>query len=451
VPRTLARRSGDGGDDERRLTTNVPAHPDDPLADSSSIAVPDVTAAQPLDAPRSTDHPAVVLTVSPTGLSVARSLAPRGVRVYGVDSLRREIGHYSRWFVRDPRIAYLPVGAALLEGLLALAADQPRPPVLFVAGDPYIDFVAEHHVRLRERFLLPDSMRPEVCSVFLNKRTFYERCQALGVPMPRTFFPISDAAAEEAARALRYPAIVKPSLGHRFRRRLGGDKLVQAQGAAELLRWWRQFREWGGDSVLQEVIEGPESNIFVAAVYTDSQLECRSLFTARKNRQYPPMFGSGSYMEACWSDEIATLSVDLVRRLEYRGICGTEFKWDPRDEAWKLIEVNPRPTLWFALTRAAGVDVVWDAYCDLTGQPNPVHVGCQTDGVRWQLLVRDVVSALHFLRRGELPWREFFRTVVDPRNKEEAVLSRRDPGMLIGYPLNTLWKYSAHVRKEAKE
>jgi len=397
--------------------------------------------------PRSTEHPALVLTVSPTGLAVARSLAPRGVQVFGIDAARWEIGHFSRWFRRDPRIAYRAPGPGLLQPLLAWAREQPKPPVLFVAGDPYIDFVAEHHAALRERFILAESMRPDVCSMFLDKRRFYERCLAMGLALPATFFPADEADARRAARALRYPAIVKPTLGHLFRQRLGGDKLVEVFDPESLVDWWRRFRAWGGDSVLQEVIVGPEANLMVAAVYTDSLLQVRSLFTARKTRQYPPNYGSGSYMEACWSDEIARLSADLVRKLGYRGLCGTEYKWDPRDKAWKLIEVNPRPTLWFALTRAAGVDVVWDAYCDLTGQPNPVHTACQDDRVRWQLLVRDLVSGWHFLRRRELSFREYLRTVVDPRRKEYAVLSRRDPVAALGYPLNTLWKYWTHVRR----
>lgn len=390
-------------------------------------------------------HPAVVFTVSPTGLAVARSLAPRGVPVWGVDNNRREIGHYSRWFRRDPSFAYLPPGPQLLEELMRFGARQVRPPVLFTGGDPYIDFVADHHQTLRERFILTTSMRPEIDSVILDKRPFYERCQERGIGMPRTFFPENDAEAEEAARLLRYPAIVKPSMGHLFRTKLHGKKLVEAADAEELLHWWRQFRDWGGESVLQEVIEGPEANIFVAGVYRDAAGTFRSLFTACKNRQFPPMYGSGSYMESRWSQEIADLSIDVIEKLDYHGVCGTEFKWDSRDQSWKLIEVNPRPTLWFSLTRAAGVDVLWDAYCDLVGKPNPVHIHCQDDRIRWQLLVRDVVSGIHFLRRGELGWAEFFRTVVSPTRKDYAVLSWRDPGAVLGYPVNTFWKYMSRM------
>ena len=393
---------------------------------------------------RSVTHPAVVLTLSPTGLAVARSLAPRGVRVFGVDSERWEIGHFSRWVERDPRIATLPAGPALLDGLLALGAEQRAKPVLFVAGDPYIDFVAEHHERLRERFVLQDSMRPEQSSVIVDKRRFYARCRDRGVVLPATFFPSSEDEARAAAASLSYPAIVKPTMGHAVRERLHGEKLVEVADAESALAWWRRFREWGGDSVLQELVIGPEANLFVAAVYVDGSGRTTSLFTARKTRQYPPMFGSGSYMEACWSQEIADLSIEILEKLGYRGICGTEFKWDGREKLWKLIEINPRPTLWYALSRRAGVDVVWDAYCDLTGQPNPVHIGAQDDTARWQLLVRDVVSGVHFLRRGELGVREFVRTVIDPRRKEYAVLSRHDLAMLWGYPINTAWKWWKH-------
>ncbi len=388
-----------------------------------------------------TFHPALVFTVSPTGLAVARSLGPRGVPVWGIDDQVREIGHSSRWFRSDPVLRYLPPGPELLEGLLRFGSAQPRPPVIFVAGDPYIDFVADNHEALRDSFILPQSLCPEVAGRMLDKRSFYEACQALGAALPATYFPEDESDAQAAAAELRYPAIVKPTHGHTVRSRLGGEKLVEVHDAASLVEWWLRLRDWGSDSVLQEVIPGAEENIFVAAVYMDGNLECRSLFTARKNRQYPPWFGSGSYMEASWSQEIADLSVELLEQLEYRGVAGTEFKWDPRDQAWKLIEINPRPTLWFALPPAAGVDVIWDAYSDLVGRPNPVHVNRQDDRVRWQLLVRDLVSARYFKRRGDLSWGELLRTAVDPRRKTYAILSLRDPGTLLAYPRNTLWKY----------
>ena len=389
-------------------------------------------------------HSAVVLTLSPTGLSIARSLAPRGVHVYGVDSVRYEIGHFSRWIRNDRRFSYLPAGSELLDALIRFGSAQRLKPVIFLAGDPYIDFVAQNRERLEEHYIMPASMCTEVSSVFLHKESFYTRCRELNIDIPATFFPKTEAEAVDASRKLRYPAIVKPALGHAVRKRLRGRKLVEVGNADETIVWWRRLRNSGDSPVLQELIEGPESNITVAGLYMDSVLQCRSVFTATKNRQYPPMYGSGSYMESKWLPRIAELSIDASRRLGYTGVCGTEYKWDPRDGRWKLIEINCRPTLWFALTRAAGVDVIWDAYCDLVGKPNPVHIGTQNETVRWQLLVRDIVSALRLLKSGQLTKREFLRTVIDPHKKEYAIISLHDVKATLAYPLDTFLKYWAH-------
>jgi len=398
-----------------------------------------------------TSNVVVVLCLSPTGLSVARSLAPRGVKVYGVDSSKLEIGHFSRWIKHDKRISYFPAGSRLLEGMLSFGAQQKVKPVLFIAGDPYIDFVAQNRKALAPYFIMPESMCEEVNSVLLHKETFYARCSDLGIVVPVTFFPKTEEDAVDASKKLRYPCIVKPGLGHMLRKKLNGQKLVLVENADDLLTWWRKLKDWGDNSLLQEVIQGPETNIAVAAMYMDSQLQCRSLFTALKNRQYPPMYGSGSYMESKWLPEIADLSIHAVQRLCYRGVCGTEYKFDERDNVWKLLEINCRPTLWFALTRRAGVDVVWDAYCDLVGSPNPISIGKQDDSVRWQLLVRDIVSALHFLRKGEIGMKEFFHTVVSPLKKEYAILSLRDWRASLAYPLDTLIKYWTHYVKTGRD
>jgi D-aspartate ligase len=394
---------------------------------------------------------AVVLGLSPTGLSVARSLSPRGVEVYGIDNLRWEIGHFSRWIKHDSRISYLPAGRALLDAMIEFGQRQSLKPVIFNAGDPYIDFIAENCKVLESYFILTDSMCPEANSVFLNKKSFYEKCLSIDIALPRTFFPENIEDVNKISQKIRYPAIVKPVHGHLTRNLLRGKKLIEVTSEKELIDWWAKLKQKDSDSVLQEVIEGPESNIAVAGIYMDSKHCCKSLFTARKVRQYPPIYGSGSYMESEWMPDIADLSIDILEKLKYHGICGTEFKWDRIDSKWKLIEINCRPTLWFALTRASGVDVVWDAYCDLIGYPNDIHICTQKDGIRWQLLIRDLVSSLYFLRKKELSIKDFIHTVLSPCNKVEGILSLRDWKANFGYIVNTGMQYYNHFLKKDKK
>jgi predicted ATP-grasp superfamily ATP-dependent carboligase len=80
----------------------------------------------------------------------------------------------------------------------------------------------------------------------------------------------------------------------------------------------------------------------------------------------------------------------LLAALGYHGIAQTEFRLDPRDEQFKLMEVNPRLWQWHGLARACGVDLPRIAYLDVLGRrQGPVCSGPQHDGRRW------VVAAAH--------------------------------------------------------
>lgn len=393
-----------------------------------------------------TEHPnpAVVLAMTATGLAAARSLNRRGVAVYGVDAKRWEIGHYSAE-VRRPPFAYEPAGAALAESLCSWAGQQSAPPVLIPADDPYSEFLSEFHEPLRKACLLPEGYRPEVAGGLVDKRLFYRRCLELGVDLPRTLFPEQLADLEAASKELLYPVILKPAHGHLWRKQFHGKKVLEVGSREELLRAFGELGDLQTGMTVQEVIPGREREIFVCAAYFGRDGAPRALLTARKTRQYPPDFGSGSLMWTEWQPEIADLSSRLVQALGYRGICGTEYKPDPRDGKWKLIEVNPRPTLWFALCRAAGCDVVYHAYRDLTDRPLEPQLGGQQDGVRWQYFLRDLLSLGHRVRNSDAGLSDAI-AAFSPLRKEEAVASLRDLSATLYYPLYGYRQWRAHSR-----
>jgi predicted ATP-grasp superfamily ATP-dependent carboligase len=389
---------------------------------------------------------AVVFGLTGTGLAVARSLHRRGVAVYGVDAKGWEIGHHSAE-IRRPPFATLPHGRALADAVVEWAAGQPAAPVLFPADDPSCDFLSSYERQLRAACALPEGYRPEVASAFVDKISFYRRCLALGVALPRTLFPKSLEELEEESRGLRFPAILKPAHSHLWRARFGGRKVLEVSGRDELLRVFGALGDLQTGMTVQEVIPGPEREIFVCGGYFRPGGEALALFTARKTRQYPPMFGSASFAESEWNPGVARLSEELIAKLGFAGVCGTEYKPDPRDGEWKLIEVNPRPTLWFSLTRASGCDVVYEAYRDLAGSPGPRAVGTQRDGVRWQFFLRDLLSLWHYLRRGELRASEL-GAALSPLRKDETLASWRDLRATAYYPLYGFRQWRAHARGE---
>ncbi len=383
-------------------------------------------------------HPVVLLELSPTGLSVARSLGSRGIPVYGIDPHGIAIGHFSKYVRSCPRLSRRPFDRRLAELLAEFAQQQIAKPVLFCGGDPSLEFVAEFHDTLRPHFLMPDSLRREISGMFVNKITFYERCQSLGIKLPVTFFPQDADEVRQISRELTYPAIIKPAYSHLWSRILQGKKVLQVNSADELVRTYDAYctDEKRREITVQEVIVGPEANIAVFTGYFDRDYQLISAFTGRKLRQYPPFFGTAAYVESHWMPEIVDLSRQAIQALRYHGIGGTEYKYDERRKEWLLIEISPRVDLWEAIARPAGVDVIYDCYLDLIGRRPTVNVGGQRDGVRWQYFVRDTVTVLRYLQHRWLPARKLLN-YLDPR-KEFAIIDLEDPVLLMMYPFYVL-------------
>ena len=66
------------------------------------------------------------------------------------------------------------------------------------------------------------------------------------------------------------------------------------------------------------------------------------------------------------------------------GLSQVEFKRDPRDGSYRLMEVNPRLWQWHGLAAACGVDFPRIAYEDLVGEkPDPARMNGQRR--RWAI------------------------------------------------------------------
>lgn len=311
---------------------------------------------------------AIVLGLGGTGLQVARALGRRGLRVAGVDPRRWEIGHRSRYLVRSSH-------ASTAEELIALAGDER--PLLLACGDPQVAWADRHAAALRPHVRAPSSLLDGTSAAVLDKRRYYARCRELAIPLPRTWIPGSMAAVRAAADEARYPVVVKPALagasGRRPRLCDNATALIDACPAPRHV-------------VIQEWIAGPDDALWVYAAHRGADGRVGPEVVARKLRQYPDQTGSGCRVVTARDDEVREQSRALVASLGLVGPCGVEWKRGPA--GLRHIETNARPVLWYGLAD----EVVWDAWCDLTGAPRP-EPRQSPPGVVWQYRVRDRVAA----------------------------------------------------------
>jgi len=373
---------------------------------------------------------AVVLGLSPTGLFVVRSLGRRNVHVIGVDNNALCVGRFSKYL----DTFMLENNAGLVcKRLIDIASGEECKPILFCTSDYYLQFLAEYSDVLREYYVMPKSYVRETINLFLNKAKFYKICIENSIDLPTTYFPSSLDDVKRVSKHIRYPCIIKPTLPHLWRRRLKGKKIIFVESPQKLVSYYKFLSPREGEVIIQEVVPGGEELIYVFGGYFNRYSEPLAVFTGRKLRQFPPMFGSASLMESVENQEILEKSVSILKKMGYHGICGTEFKLDPRSGVFKMMEINIRPTLWFSVTMASGVDIIYTAYKDLAELPTEGKLR-QEKYAKWIYFARDFVSSIYYVTRGKLKVKEWMASLR--KINAHAIYARDDLYPAIFYPIS---------------
>ena len=152
-------------------------------------------------------------------------------------------------------------------------------------------------------------------------------------------------------------------------RRAFGRQSFRCETRAELDDAFERARPY--DPLVQELIPGGDDELYSLGSYVAEDGEALGLFSGRKLRQTPPGVGTCRVGEAVWVEEVVEQGLALLRALGFHGLSQVEFKRDPRDGVYKLMEVNPRLWQWHGLAAACGVDLPRIAYWDLLGARLP--------------------------------------------------------------------------------
>jgi D-aspartate ligase len=293
------------------------------------------------------------------GLAAIRSLGRAGIPVFAVDHRSSPLGFRSRY--AQPVTVPDPLGDE--DGFVDAVARIGGPAVVFPTHDPPLNALARHAERL-DGFLFPFPAWARLEAI-QDKWHQLEVAEGAGVDAPATAAPKTAAAASYAAEAHGFPVLVKPRHPDGFKRKFG-TQAFRCETVAEVDRAYADTEPFG--PLVQEVIPGGDEELYSLGSYLRADSEPLGLFSGRKLKQVPPQVGTCRIGEAVWVQEVVDAGLRLLKALGFRGISQVEFKRDPRDGRFKLMEVNPRLWQWHGLAAACGVDLPLIAYRDLTGE-----------------------------------------------------------------------------------
>jgi predicted ATP-grasp superfamily ATP-dependent carboligase len=334
----------------------------------------------------------------------------------------RSISRFSRHATCAVRVASLRDEQGIVETILEVGRREGLEGwVLYPTREEIVAALSRYRSALAEWFRVPTPAWRTVQWAW-DKRNTYRLAQDLGIPAPRTWYPrdVGDLARIEAEP----PLVIKPAIKEHFIYATKA-KAWRANSRAELAARFECAAALvgPGEVMVQELIPGDGRQQFAYCAFFKEGRAVGSM-TARRRRQHPPEFGRAStFVETVDLPLLEAFSERFLRAIDYYGLVELEYKLDPRDGQYKLLDVNARAWGYHALGPRAGVDFPYLLFADQLGEP---VAPCRARaGVRWIRLVTDLPTGALEILGGRVTWREYLRSLRS--FQVESVFCREDP------------------------
>ena len=366
---------------------------------------------------------AIVIGGDYQGLGIVRSLGRQGIPVCVVDD-ELSISRYSRYCKKFVKLSDLRHERVVVDSLLEIGKRlRLQGWVLYPTREELVAALSRNRAELSEVFRVPTTDWDSI-KWACDKRNTYRLARELDIPTPITHCYFENLDQINQLHSLTPPFAIKPAIKEHFFYTTKA-KAWLANSHAELRTLFHKASELApcGEIMVQELIPGGGSQQFsYCAFFRDG--EAVGKMVVRRRRQHPLQFGRAStYVETLDIPILEELSERFLRAIDYYGLVELEYKLDPRDSQYKLLDVNARTWGYHSLGAEAGVDFSYMLYADQIGLPVSVCKG--RPGVGWVRTTTDIPAALAGILRGDTSLKGYLRSLQSC--DAEAVFSLSDP------------------------
>jgi predicted ATP-grasp superfamily ATP-dependent carboligase len=265
--------------------------------------------------------------------------------------------------------------------------------VLPFGNDSYYAFV-KHGEQLNGlvKFLVPGV---DAFSIAHDKGKTAAFCESIGIQVPKTFEIADDSDLTHVANQVRFPVVIKAKSGSGVKAglRYANNKEEFRSKYYEIASQESATGSTNYRPIVQEYIPG---FIHDACTLTVNG-SIATILTQVRRVMYPIYGGVGAINYTTHDPQLTDLARKLMESLNWNGPAQVEFKYDPRDRTYKLIEINPK--LWgtSALAIKAGVSFPHMIREILTGKK--VIQQDYPAGIQYIFLFPQAVSAYMQIRK----------------------------------------------------
>lgn len=380
---------------------------------------------------------AIVIEGHVQGLSNTRSLGEAGIPVFVVDKnncIARYSKHCTKFFrcpdFEKDEFAQFLIDLAKTENL--------KEWVLIPSNDHAVYTLSKHKTTLEVYYKVTTPSIDLIENIY-DKSKLLDIAKSIGVPVPKTQYLETHA---EQLCGLNFPVLTKGRFGLSFYKATG-KKVFFAKTQDELQAQLKQIEQKFSlkKTFTQELIpfDGSNKTISFTAFCIDGEIS--TYWMGVKLREHPIQFGTATFAKSIFIQECLDQSISLLKSLNYTGVCEVEYLKDPRDNEYKLIEINARTWLWVGLAKACGVDYAKLIYDYVNGNLKQQETEYKLNRY-WYNPITDFVFSIIGIIKGKVSFTEYFKSIF-ARNKTNAIFSLKDIKPGFAYIFNLLQFYKS--------
>lgn len=302
------------------------------------------------------------------GYTILRSLHGKGLKVWAADTSRKNICSISKFCAGSFIYPDPFTDEAAFICVLKEKVNELHPKVLMPTHDESV-VIMRHRDEFPKDLVIPYE-NSEKLLMLADKAKSTEIARKAGVSIPEVYSSADD--------VKRFPVVFKTVIGN------SAKGVYFPKNREELLKLMDEHKE--EETLLQEWIGG-----------TDYSVDCVRWDGFCKMSVYHALVtktdggGTTTQREIVDMPQLEAEAKKLMDAVDFRGVCGLDFRYDPEVNRIAYIETNARFTGGLATPVAAGFDIPWIVYrLATTGrydEPINVRVGTRT---KW--ILGDVIT-----------------------------------------------------------
>lgn len=302
------------------------------------------------------------------GYTILKSLHKKGLKVWVADTSKKNICSMSKFCAGsfsypDPFKEEEEFIKVLKKKIAELS-----PRILIPTHDESV-VIMKHRDEFPQNLIIPYENHEKLL-LLANKAKSTEIARQAGVPVPKIYKSIDEIE--------NYPVVFKTVIGN------SAKGVFFPNNKKELLKLMEQYNK--EETILQEWING-----------TDYSVDCVRWNGFCKTSTYHALVtktdggGTTTQREIVNIPELESEAIKFLNAVDFHGVCGLDFRYDPQTRKIAYIETNARFTGGLATPVAAGFDIPWIVYKlateDAYNEPINIKIGTRT---KW--ILGDVIT-----------------------------------------------------------